>query len=230
VIEILARAGVSLSVRSQVAQVLNGRPLDEYMLASGLREAVKLMSLNLSGPPVMLWCVEMRERLDRFEAAHGPMKCFPLSDAAKTEYELREELHQTRGRLQTELLKRESLQREIDRALKVLDVSMPESGIEDAARQVKQAAISDRSNCEEHEALIRRLCVEVNEGECFDYEQGVCLWCHQAVSPNQGRKHTDACPYLKACRTAPHMPQCVNGEGCSICGVTLEEHPRPDRG
>lgn len=36
---------------------------------------------------------------------------------------------------------------QIDAAMKVLDPAMPESGIEDAARQVKQVAITEADNC-----------------------------------------------------------------------------------
>lgn len=52
---------------------------------------------------------------------------------------------------------RDALQGELDKALKVLAPSMPESGIEDAARQVKQAAISAAGNCDDLEAQVKAL-------------------------------------------------------------------------
>jgi hypothetical protein len=47
-------------------------------------------------------------------------------------------------------------QQEIARAMDVLKPSMPESGLEDACRQVKQAAISNEENCRRLEEQVNR--------------------------------------------------------------------------
>ena len=50
-----------------------------------------------------------------------------------------------------------ALQAERDAAMSVLAPNMPTSGLSDACRQVKQAAISDRDNCEKLESRLAAL-------------------------------------------------------------------------
>ena len=54
-------------------------------------------------------------------------------------------------------------QQEIARTMKVLDPAMPSSGLEDAARQVKQVAISAMDNSEQADALARTLAQALDE-------------------------------------------------------------------
>ena len=55
--------------------------------------------------------------------------------------------------------------------------------------------------------LAARVIREVNDGEPFDYEQGLCFWCSSAVSPSQGKRHRLDCPWdlLRATLESPSL-------------------------
>jgi len=69
---------------------------------------------------------------------------------------------------------------EIERAMKVLNPSMPESGLEDACRQIKQAAISSIDNCEVLEA---RLATQEATIRQVEQEMRVEIDIHIMASP-----------------------------------------------
>jgi hypothetical protein len=70
---------------------------------------------------------------------------------------------------------------------------------------------SDGYLCDSCKALsiTRRLIIEFDAGELditgrteigapWDYEQGKCFWCHEAVSPRQGKLHSPDCAWKLA--------------------------------
>ena len=76
----------------------------------------------------------------------------------------------------------------------------PEKDLYQTFTVEEREAVRDRVSAalmelKELRLISRRLLEEVNEGEPYDYEQGMCFWCSGAVSPSQGKPHDPDCAF-----------------------------------